>query len=373
MTLISICTILCMLIFFMGTNRQQIVECPIDGFSGEWKFKVDRNIVILFAIVLICVSTMRYGWIDTYAYKEMYLASRGNLVYVNSAPYGVEAGWLYFCYFLNFFSASPKLLLFVSAIIIIGAYVSVVQKFSCDPIFSLLIFYCILYMDTNNGLRQMVAASIVIMAYPLLMDKKFWKYITFVLIVLLAMQLHTSAIVCTFIAAVVIGKPFNKRVKLALIFGILFCLMPGVMNQYIGGMFSDSKYLYYLDMSGGMTIFRAFVTGIFPAILAFLYLRKCKKYDVMIGYEEGILINILFINAMFIVMGVYMQYWNRMGFYTAFAPIVLMPKLAYDMFVRDQRRLVKVLAILCYFSFFAYNIYVNIGYGAINDFYFSWN
>ena len=149
--------------------------------------------------------------------------------------------------------------------------------------------------------------------------------------------------------------------------------MPGVMNQYIGDMFSDSKYLYYLDMSGGMTIFRAFVTGIFPAILAFLYLRKCKKYDVMIGYKEGILINILFINAMFIVMGVYMQYWNRMGFYTAFAPVVLMPKLAYDMFVRDQRRLVKVLAILCYFSFFAYNIYVNIGYGAINDFYFSWN
>ena len=149
--------------------------------------------------------------------------------------------------------------------------------------------------------------------------------------------------------------------------------MPGVMNQYIGDMFSDSKYLYYLDMSGGMTIFRAFVTGIFPAILAFLYLRKCKKYDVMIGYEEGILINILFINAMFIVMGIYMQYWNRMGFYTAFAPVVLMPKLAYDMFVRDQRRLVKVLAILCYFSFFAYNIYVNIGYGAINDFYFSWN
>lgn len=373
MTLISMCTVLCILIFFMGTNWQYVVESPIDGFNGKWKFNVDKKIVILFAIVLICVSTMRYGWIDTYAYKEMYLASRGNLVYVNSAPYGVEAGWLYFCYFLNFFSASPKLLLFVSAVIIIGAYVSAIEKFSCDPIFSLIIFYCILYMDTNNGLRQMVAASIVIMAYPLLMDRKVWKYIAFVLIVLLATQLHTSAIVCVFVAAVVTGKPFNKRVKLAMLFGILFCLMPGLMNQYMGSLFSDSKYLYYLNMSGGMTIFRAFVTGIFPAILALLYLRKCKKNKVMIGYKEGILINILFVNTMFIVMGSYMQYWNRMGFYTAFAPVVLMPKLAYDMFVRDQRRLVKVLAILCYFSFFAYNIYVNIGYGAINDFYFSWN
>lgn len=112
------------------------------------------------------------------------------------------------------------------------------------------------------------------------MDRKVWKYIAFVLIVLLATQLHTSAIVCVFVAAVVTGKPFNKRVKLAMLFGILFCLMPGLMNQYMGSLFSDSKYLYYLNMSGGMTIFRAFVTGIFPAILALLYLRKCKKNKV---------------------------------------------------------------------------------------------
>lgn len=66
-------------------------------------------------------------------------------------------------------------------------------------------------------------------------------------------------------------------------------------------------------------------------------------------------------------------YERLLGEESAFAPVVLMPKLAYDMFVRDQRRLVKVLAILCYFLFFAYNIYVNIGYGAIKDFYISWN
>lgn len=372
MTLITICTILCALIFFIGTNQQRVIDCPINGFDGKWKFYIDRKIVVLFAIVLICVSTMRYGWIDTYAYKEMYVASRGDLAYVNSAPYGVEAGWLYFCYFLNFFSASPKLLLLISAIIIVGGYVSVIQKFSCDPIFSLIIFFCVLYMDTNNGLRQMVAASIIIMAYPLLMDRRVWKYIVFVLIVLLAMQLHTSASVCLFVAAVVIGKPFNKRVQLAMLFGVLFCLMPGLINQYIGDMFNDSKYLNYLEMSGGMTFFRAFVTGVFPAILAVCYLIKYKKSDIVIGYEEGILINILLINTMFIMMGTYMQYWNRMGFYTAFAPVVLMPKLTYDMFIREQRRLIKVMAILCYFIFFAYNIYVNIGYGAIKDFYISW-
>lgn len=373
MTLISICTILSFLLFLKASNDQKIIDCPVYGFSQKWKFKVNKRIVMLFAMVLIFISTMRYGWIDTYAYKEMYLLSRGNLEYVNSAPYGVEAGWLYLCYALNFISASPKLLLFLSAIIIIGAYVTIIQKYSCDPIFSLIIFYCLLYMDTNNGLRQMVASSLIIMAYPLLMERKVSKYIEFAIVVLLAMQLHTSAMVCFVVAIVVVGKPLNKKIKIALFFGVLFCLMPGVTNKVLGEIFKDSKYTNYLGMSGGMTFFRAFVTGILPAILALLYLNRCKIKNVLIGYKEGILINTLFVNTMFIIMGSYMQYWNRMGFYTAFAPIVLMPKLTYDMFVKDQRRLIKVLAIICYFLFFAYNIYVNVKYGAIKDFYFSWN
>ena len=373
MTLVSICTVLCVLIFLIGTNKQYIVESPLKGFNGRWKFGVNKIIVILFAEVLILVSTMRYGWIDTYAYKEMYIASRNDLMYVNSAPYGVEAGWLYFCYLLNFISASPKLLLFTSAAIIISGYVFVIYKFSCDPIFSFIIFYCIIYMDTNNGLRQMVAASIVIMAFPLITDKKIWKYVLYVLVVLLAMQFHASASVCTLIALVAIGKPFNNKVKLALAFAVLFSFLPEFINKYIGSFFSDSKYLSYLDMSGGMTFLRAFVTGIFPAALSILYLRKCKKNNLEIGYEEGVLVNFVFINTMFVIMGCYMQYWNRMAFYTAFAPIVLLPKLAYELFVKSQRRLVKLLAVLCYSVFFAYNIYMNIGYGAISDFYISLN
>ncbi len=371
MFLVSLCTFLYVFILFLGRNGQRRIQCPAKGFNGEWKFEINKQIFIAVASVLICTSTLRYGWIDTYAYKEMYVLSRGNLLYVNSAPYGVEAGWLYFCYLLNFISASPKLLLFVSATIIIAAYVSLIKRYSCDPIFSLIIFFCILYMDTNNGLRQMVATSIIMLAFPLLTSKKIWKYILYGVVVLFAMQLHTSAVVCFFLLFVVIGRPFNFKVKLAVIFGVVFTLAPELINDYMGEIFSDSKYLYYLDMSGGMTFLRAFITGIFPALLTFFYLRRCKKNCIKIDYTEGILVNLLLINSMFILMGCYMAYWNRMGFYTAFAPILLIPKLSQSMFIREQRKMVKLIAICLYSLFFAYNIYVNIGYGAIDDFYIS--
>lgn len=372
MLLVSLCTFGVVLVLLAGQFTQRKTQCLGSGFDNSWKFEIGIRIFIAFAIVLIGTSTLRYGWIDTYAYKEMYIASNGNLAYVNSAPYGVEAGWLYCCYLLNFISESPKLMLFLAAAIIVGAYVFIIKKYSCDPIFSLVIFFCVLYMDTNNGLRQMVAAAIIILGFPLLTSRKIGKYLAYAVMVMVAMQLHESAIVCLFVALVVIGKPFNGKVKLALVFGLVFILVPGIMNEYLGEIFSDSKYLNYLDMTGGMTFLRAFITGIFPAVLAIFYLRKCKRCCIRIDYVEGVLINVLLINSMFVIMGCYMQYWNRMGFYTAFAPFVLIPKLAYNMFLKAQRVKVKMMAIFLYFVFFAYNIYVNIGYGAVEDFYISW-
>lgn len=372
MLLVSICTLMCIAVFLVGSKRQRIAVCSINGVCTE-RFTANSKTLAVFAAILIAVSTLRYGWIDTYAYKEMYLASHGNIEYVNSQPYGVEAGWLYICYLLNFVSDSPKLMLFVSAAAIIGGYVTTIKRFSCDPIFSCIIFYCILYMDTNNGIRQMVAAAVLMLAFPLLLRKNVWGYLIYALVVLFAAQLHASAVVCCLIALVIIGKPLNYKVKLAILFGIVFCFAPDLLSDYIGELFNDSKYLFYLDMYGGMTFLRAFVTGILPAVLAFVYIRKCRNCGQRIEYTEGILINALFVNSIFVIMGCYMMYWNRMGFYTAFAPFVLIPKFVREIFVKSQRRAIKNAAIVLYFLFFAYNIYVNIGYGAIDDFYISWN
>lgn len=373
MLLVSICTILCIAVFAIGTKYQRAVVYSANGFCESKRLTVNKKVVAAFALVLIATSTLRYGWIDTHAYKEMYVAARGDIEYVNSQPYGVESGWLYICYLLNFISGSPKLMLFVSAAIIVGGYAATIRRYSCDSIFSCIIFYCVLYMDTNNGIRQMVAASIVMLALPLLMSKSVWKYLLYALIVAFAMQLHASAAVCYIIALIAIGKPFNVKVKAAMLFGIVFCFAPDLLSDYIGELFSDSKYLFYLDIYGGMTFLRALVTGILPAVLAFMYIKKCKNCGQKIEYTEGILINMLFINSVFVIMGCYMMYWNRMGFYTAFAPFVLIPKFVREIFVKSQRQAIKNAAIVLYFLFFAYNIYVNIGYGAIDDFYISWD
>ena len=59
----------------------------------------------------------------------MYTESRGDLNYVYSEPWGVESGWLLFLYYLNYLSASPKLMLFIVALLINLAYVFLAKKY----------------------------------------------------------------------------------------------------------------------------------------------------------------------------------------------------------------------------------------------------
>ncbi len=89
------------------------------------------------------VSTMRYGFIDTYAYKYLYQEVRFNPTFITKGLWHIEAGWLYVMYFLNFISASPKLMLFLSALVIVGAYVKIIKDYSADVIVSLFLFFCL--------------------------------------------------------------------------------------------------------------------------------------------------------------------------------------------------------------------------------------
>ena len=125
-------------------------------------------------------------------------------------------------------------------------------------------------------------------------------------------------------------------------------------------------------MQGGMGVPRCIVIAIVPLVLGIIYLIKKKKLKQKIDANEAALINMMIINSALYLMGMYMQYWARLAFYTSFAPIVIMPKFVDSCFVKRERNLVRFLAMLAYFFFFAYNVYVNIGYGAMDQFYIEW-
>ena len=365
MLLISICVICILLNVFYGSTRQRKMLTP----QGETRIVTAKEVLIMFALILIVTSTLRYGFIDTYAYKIMYRESRDNLDYVNSAPWGVEAGWLYLMYLLNFITDSPKLMLFLVALAVNVAYVLMCKKYSSNVLFSLFVYFCIGYMDTNNGLRQCFAASITTMAFPLLLRR---RYVWYALLVAFASLFHESAIYVLLIALLVLGRPFNLKMFIALLACVVFLFAPESISGFIKESILDSKYNDYLNYSVGMSFLRCFIISILPLALAVLYCINKQGKKEKISYQDGVLINMLIMNSVFYLMGMYMQYWARLAFYTSFAPIVLLPKLIDGVFVKSDRAWIKPVALCLYFIFFAYNIYVNIAYGAMRDFRIEW-
>ncbi len=365
MLLIAICTICIMLTLLYGANNQVKMLTP----EGKNRVVVKTEVLISFALILIIISTLRYGFIDTYAYKIMYRESRGDLLYVNSSPWGVEAGWLYLMYYLNYITASPKAVLFMTAFFINVAFVVITKKYSANVVLSLFMYFCTCFLDTNNGLRQWFATSITMMAFPLLLNK---RYVIYAIIVAFSSLFHESAILVLIIALISVGKPFNLRIIIALVLSLIFIAFPSIISGLIKEATIDSKYNFYLSMDSGMGFIRCFIMSILPLTFALIYFIKNKSDNKEIGKEEGTLINVLLLNSAFYIMGLYMQYWARLAFYTTFAPIVMMPRFIEDIFSKSDKRWVKLLAYLCYFVFFVYNVYVNISYGAIADFRVEW-
>ena len=371
MLLISGCTAVILFILDYGGKKFSFLLPNRTGLENRYRVCINRDTLLFFSAVLILVSTFRYGFIDTSAYKYLYQEVRFNIAFVFDGLWHVEPGWLFFMYVLNFFSASPKLMLFVSALLIISSYVIMIRDYSSDIVLSLLLFYCLMYLDTNNGLRQMVASAVIIWAYSFLMKE---KYFLFVFLGLLAYQLHHSAVVCLLIVGAAIGAPLNLRVKGGLLLGLAFLFTPQVVSVFMKGAFSDSQYAFYLDMENGMSLPRAVISGIIPAVLSILYLKRCSDEHVQICKKEAFLLNITFLHSMFTLMGLYMQYWARFCFYTAFAPIVLLPKLACAFFDEDHyKRIVRNGMALLYTVYFAYNIYVNYTYGSLDAFYLDFS
>lgn len=371
MLLISICTILMLIGFLSASNMQY--EIQLD--NGEMRRRLQKTDAIFLAGVLIVVSTLRYGFIDTYAYKYMYQAVRNDYDKIFTGfGWGIETGWLFLNYVLNYISRSPKLILFLSALVINLAFMKSAQKYSEDACLSFFLYYCLIYLDTNNGLRQMVAAAIVVLALPLLERK---KYVPFAFWILVAYQMHHSAIVWFVIALAVVGEPFNIRIKAALGIGILFLFIPEAVTGLIDTALEDSQYNSYLDMRGGMRFARAIVTGIIPCVFSVMYYIKWKRIR-KTTKQDALIFNLTIINTMFVLMGTYMQYWNRFTFYTFFAMISTIPR-AVRGTVSDRiyYQIVRPAMMVLYFAYFCYNIYSNSGLpGASSDalqmFYVEW-
>lgn len=149
--------------------------------------------VLCAVLTLIAALRFRVG-MDSIAYESIYqsLPSLGTLSLSDFAESRFEPAWLLLCALLRSISPEFLLLQMVHAIFVNWAVGRFIQRSSRHPFIALTLYFLILFIPFSTEiLRQSVAISIFLLAWPLLRARHF---VVFSLLILIASAFHVSAL-----------------------------------------------------------------------------------------------------------------------------------------------------------------------------------
>ena len=242
-----------------------------------------------------------YGGIDAQAYRSRFDAATGDIF---SAIAGQDNEWGYgfFVFFIRLFTSDFQVFLgvYYCILFILAVRATKSLKFRNDnKVLTILLLFCFVVQPiimSMNLMRNVLAYFIVFDAYRLLCKKKF---LFSILVTLLAMSIHMSAIIFLFVIFVnFILK--NKRRSLSeyILFFLLFIALGYVLFLIAKSFMSGTKYEIYFYVEEGM----AFASGLFVQrimILVSLFCAygrnkiKAKDYYAFLLFFSGFLVFVI--------------------------------------------------------------------------------
>jgi len=318
------------------------------SYSGEDENSYNKFVLIAFALTLIIVEGFRFGYQDTFNYKGIYADLSDRLT--DSLNIDIEPGYVYLMWLLRKINKHPQFIILVSSVFIVFADFRFLSKYSYNLAFSLYLYFVSSFISNMNGIRQLIAASIISFAFPFAVEKKTIRYI---LVVLLSSTIHKSAIIMIPLYFVFSGRRWNTLLGGLVGFCAFSAVFPGLINSLIGRFFADS-YTGYLNNYVGANIINVFIAAV-PFSLGLYYHFK-NKGDIGKNRPMDVLINMQAISFAFMVLATTMAQYARIGMYMRHATVISLPFVIDKVFEGANRQVIKILAVLLYFALFATEI-----------------
>lgn len=224
--------------------------------------------------------------------------------------------------------------------------VLIFRKYSEDYVMSAFLFIAMGYYSgwMMNGIRQFVAACIIFAATPLLVRR---KIIPTLLIILLAMTIHVSAMMMLPIVAVVWFEPWKK--------GIIVSYLVFVIALFIFVNNTDMLSEEIKKVDDGANALRILLSAI-PCVISFVGRKK-------IAAENNTLINISVNMSVFTTLTFFVATFTngigtgRLPMYTALYNLILIPYLCKSVFNETVSKNIKIFFILFYIAYFFADLY----------------
>ena len=213
-----------------------------------------------------------------------------------------------------------------------------------------------------NGMRQFIAVTIIFAATGLLLKR---RYLVFAAVVILASQIHGSAILMLPLAFLMTGSALNWRMILmiigvAAVVPFIDNLIPMANDLLVDTQYSTTMTDEIWSTDDGTNPIRVLVYSV-PALVALFG----RKY--IIRANDRVMN--LCVNASMITMALYLVsmvtsgiYVGRLPIYTTFYGYMSLPWIIDIVFEKLTARFIKVMMIICFLGFFYIQMHSIWGY-----------
>ena len=329
----------------------------------------DKYYMVICAVALIFVMGLRSrytGTMDTDNYINVFEGARK---YSSISDYlskteslkdfflFSEIGFSFYTWIAAKIFPEAQMFLVFTAIIVVSATARFILLHSDDPLISWITFICLGSMTfAMNGMRQALAMSICLLSYRYVREK---KPIRFLLVVLLAVLFHKSAVIFALVYLMRNMKPNLKSISVLLTGVILFLA------------FAERLAFLYDDMTGeDYAKGESFESGGLVTILIYLIaivgiLILCKDLKSSKNFLPLSLIIVGF--SLYLGRFISTQIYERISYYFAYFLMLIFP-IMFRNLEQKTRLLVRIGFVLVCFALFAYRI----SNGVFVDFQMFW-
>ena len=259
----------------------------------------------------------------------------------------------------------PQWLIAFSAVFAIPVPMFILYKYSYPFELSIFLFVAYGYFGgMMNGMRQYMAAAIVLCGTRYLFSLKKGSFFKYAVFVLLAYCMHSSAIIMLPVYFVVRRKAWQLSsyiLIIASVVGVVFFdkIMPSFLDALGNTDYStySTNGWFTSGTEGGTNVFRVIVS-VAPIVLAYINRDRMK----LMGHIGDILINMAFINSAIYILSLYNWIFARVAIYMSIYYIILTVWTIFNAVKPHERSAYYILCIILFFIYSRFIAYMIDGY-----------
>lgn len=213
-----------------------------------------------------------------------------------------------------------------------------------------------------NGMRQFIATTMIFAAFGLMVKK---KHVAFTLVVLLAAQIHGSAVLMLPLAFIMHGPAMNSKTLLMITGAVLLIPFIDRFTPILNELLADTQYSGTMTdeiwaVDDGTNPIRVLVYAV-PSLVAIFgrrYVLQANDPVINLCVNASMITTAIYLVSM-VTSGVYI---GRLPIYTTLHGYITLPWLIDAIFEKSSARLVKLIMIVCFLAFFYIQMHFTWGF-----------